>query len=93
MQAEHAEVIANPDPDADHRIEGVAQVSYRVSDEYDADSDALRRDREEQVDELTDPELQAARRRPDRTVRPRQSRRRPRREDDAETGGHRGGVG
>ena len=40
MQAEHANAIENPDPGADHRIEGVAQVSYRVSDEYDADSDA-----------------------------------------------------
>lgn len=40
MQAEHANAIENPDPGADHRIEGVGQVSYRVSDEYDADSDA-----------------------------------------------------
>ncbi|MFC7131907.1 MULTISPECIES: hypothetical protein [Salinibaculum] len=57
MQAEHDDAIADPDPDADHRIEGVAQVNYRVYYEYDADADALERTREEQVNDLTDPEL------------------------------------
>ncbi|MEF8883438.1 MAG: hypothetical protein V5A34_13050 [Halapricum sp.] len=38
MQAEHAEAIANPDPDEDHQIEGVTQVSYRVTFEYEPDS-------------------------------------------------------
>jgi len=57
MQAEHEDAIENPDPDADHRIEGVAQVTYRVYFEYDADSDALERARREQVDEPSDPEL------------------------------------
>ncbi|WP_136715654.1 hypothetical protein [Halorientalis salina] len=59
MQAEHAEAIANPDPEEDHQIEGVVQVNYRVYYEYDEDSDALERTREEQVDELTDPELRS----------------------------------
>lgn len=57
MQAEHAEAITNPDPDEDHRIEGVAQVSYRVSFVYDREADALERDAREQVDDLADPEL------------------------------------
>jgi len=57
MQAEHAEAIANPDPDADHRIEGVTQVSHRVTFEYDSETDSLERETVEQVDELTDPEL------------------------------------
>jgi hypothetical protein len=59
MQAEHDDAIANPDPDEDHRIEGVVQVNHRVYFEYDADADALERARTEQVDELTDPELRA----------------------------------
>jgi hypothetical protein len=61
MQAEHAEAIADPDPDADHAIEGVAQVSYRVTFAYDADADALVRDSTEQVDELADPALLSCR--------------------------------
>jgi hypothetical protein len=59
MQDEHEAAIANPDPDEDHRIEGVAQISYRVYYEYDADAGELVRDREEQVDDLTDPELRS----------------------------------
>jgi hypothetical protein len=31
MQAEHEAAIANPDPDAEHRIEAVSQVNYRVT--------------------------------------------------------------
>jgi CheY-like chemotaxis protein len=57
MQAEHAEAIEIPDPDADHRIEGVTQVNYRITFEYDAEADALERAETEQVDELSDPEL------------------------------------
>ncbi len=59
MQAEHAEAIANPDPEEDHRIEGVVQVNHRVYFEYDLDSGRLERDRVEQVDDLTDPELRS----------------------------------
>ena len=57
MQAEHADAIANPDPEKDHRIEGVTQVSYRVYFEYDGERGTLERTRREQVDELADPEL------------------------------------
>ncbi|WP_336133827.1 hypothetical protein [Natronomonas amylolytica] len=57
MQAEHADAIENPDPDADHRIEGVTQVNYRVAFAYDAESGRLERTETEQVDELSDPEL------------------------------------
>ena len=59
MQAEHAEAIANPDPDEDHRIEGVTQVSHRVYFEYDEASGTLNRARTEQVEELSNPELRA----------------------------------
>lgn len=59
MQQEHEDAIANPNPDADHRIEGVAQVNFRVAYEYDAASDSLERVEAEQVDELTDPELRS----------------------------------
>jgi len=59
MQAEHADAIANPDPDEDHRIEGVTQVPYRVYFAYDAGSDSLERDRVEKGGELTDPELRS----------------------------------
>ncbi|WP_415382175.1 hypothetical protein [Halosimplex sp. TS25] len=59
MQAEHEEAIANPDPDEDHRIEGVAQVNHRVYFAYDPETDRLERDRVEQVDELTEPELRS----------------------------------
>ncbi|MFC7077000.1 hypothetical protein [Haloarcula halophila] len=59
MQAEHDDAIANPDPDEDHRIEGVTQVNYRVYFAYDADSDELERTEREQVDEVRDPELLA----------------------------------
>ncbi|WP_178917467.1 hypothetical protein [Natronomonas gomsonensis] len=57
MQAEHEAAIENPDPDENHRIEGVAQVSYRVSFTYDEESDELQRADTEQVEELADPEL------------------------------------
>jgi len=57
MQAEHEDAIHNPDPEADHRIEGVTQVSYRVYFEYDPESETLERDAREQVDEPADPEL------------------------------------
>jgi len=57
MQAEHEDAIANPDPDVDHGIEGISQVSYRVTFDYDAESDSLERVEREQVDELTDPDL------------------------------------
>ncbi|WP_424016826.1 hypothetical protein ACOZ4N_13175 [Halorientalis pallida] len=57
MQAEHEAQIAEPDPDEDHRIEGVTQVSYRVYFEYDDETDTLERERREQVDDLADPEL------------------------------------
>lgn len=59
MQAEHAEAIANPDPDEDHRIEGVTQVNHRVYFAYDPETDSLERDEVEQVGELTDPELRS----------------------------------
>lgn len=57
MQAEHAEAIEKPDPEEDHRIEGVAQVNYRMAFEYDDDAGELRRSETEQIDELADPEL------------------------------------
>lgn len=57
MQAEHAEAIENPDPEAKHRIEGVTQVNYRVAFEYDAEAGKLRRSETEQVDDLSDPDL------------------------------------
>jgi len=57
MQAEHEAAIENPDPDADHRIEGVSQVTYRVHFDYDPERDSLERASREQVDELADPEL------------------------------------
>ncbi|WP_459194269.1 hypothetical protein [Halosimplex sp. J119] len=59
MQAEHEDAIANPDPDEDHRIEGVVQVNHRVYFEYDPEAGQLERDRVEQVDELSDPELRS----------------------------------
>jgi hypothetical protein len=59
MQAEHDEAIANPDPDADHRIEGVVQVHYRVYYDYDEEAGTLERAREEQVDDFGDPELRS----------------------------------
>ncbi|MBX0293922.1 hypothetical protein [Haloarcula nitratireducens] len=57
MRAEHDDAIENPAPDERHRIEGVAQVSYRVYFEYDEESDALSRTRREQVEDFSDPEL------------------------------------
>jgi hypothetical protein len=57
MQAEHAEAIANPDPKEEHRIVGVTQVNYRVTFEYDPETDSLERASREQVEELSDPEL------------------------------------
>ncbi|MFC7026468.1 hypothetical protein ACFQJ5_00825 [Halomicroarcula sp. GCM10025324] len=59
MQGEHAEAIANPDPDETHRIEGVTQVSHRVYFAYDEERGTLERDYSEQVDDLSDPELRA----------------------------------
>jgi len=59
MQAEHAEAITSPDPEADHRIEGVTQVNYRVYFEYDEATGQLERSHEKQVDELSDPELRS----------------------------------
>ena len=55
MQAEHEDAIANPDPQEDHQIEGVTQVSYRVT--FDYDGECLERAETEQVDDLADPEL------------------------------------
>jgi hypothetical protein len=57
MQEEHEAAIANPDPDVDHEIEGVTQVSYRVYFEYDPEGDSLERSHREQVDDPADPEL------------------------------------
>jgi hypothetical protein len=57
LRAEHETAIADPDPEADHRIEGVSQVSYRVYFEYSEADGELERDRTEQVDDLADPEL------------------------------------
>ena len=57
MQAEHEDAIENPDPEEDHRIEGVSQVSYRVYFGYDEASGELERTETEQVEELADPEL------------------------------------
>ena len=57
LQAEHEDAIHDPDPEADHRIEGVAQVSYRVYFAYSEADDELERERTEQVDDLADPEL------------------------------------
>ena len=59
MQAEHAEAITSPDSEADHRIEGVTQVNYRVYFEYDEATGQLERSHEKQVDELSDPELRS----------------------------------
>jgi len=59
MQAEHEEAIENPDPDEEHRIEGVAQVSYRLYFEYDPETASLERARKVKVDELSDPELRS----------------------------------
>jgi len=57
MQAEHEAEIADPDPDDDHRIEGVSQVAYRVYFAYDEAAERLERSHTEQVDGLADPEL------------------------------------
>jgi hypothetical protein len=57
MEAEHEAAIADPDPEDDHRIEGVTQVNYRVTFDYDPETDTLERASREQVDELSDPEL------------------------------------
>jgi hypothetical protein len=59
MQAEHEAAIENPDPDENHRIEGVSQVSHRVYFTYDDESAELERAEVEQVEELADPELLA----------------------------------
>ncbi|MFB6188682.1 MAG: hypothetical protein ABEI57_02250 [Halapricum sp.] len=57
MQGEHEEAIRNPDPNENHRIEGVTQVSYRVSFEYDAGDGTLEPSERERVTEPSDPEL------------------------------------
>lgn len=59
MRAEHDDAIANPDPEEDHRIEGVAQVNYRMYYEYDEEGQVLERTRKVQVEELTDPDLRS----------------------------------
>lgn len=59
MEAEHDDAIANPDPEEDHHIEGVAQVNYRMYYEYDEETEALERTRKVQVEELTDPDLRS----------------------------------
>lgn len=59
MQGEHEDAIQNPDPDEDHRIEGVSQVNYRMYYEYDEDSGTLERTKKVQVEELSDPELRS----------------------------------
>jgi hypothetical protein len=59
MQAEHADAIENPDPGETHRIEGVAQVTYRVTYEHDPETDDLTRAGEEKTSELADPELRS----------------------------------
>jgi hypothetical protein len=55
MQAEHDSAIADPDPDADHHVTGVSQVSYRVAYEY-RDGE-LEEARTERLHELEPPEL------------------------------------
>lgn len=57
MQAEHEAAIENPDPEADHHIEGVTQVNYRIHFEYSETAGALERTHTEEVDSLADPEL------------------------------------
>ena len=57
LQAEHEDAIRNPDSDADHRVEGLTQVNYRVYFEYDEATGELERARTDRVDDLTDPEL------------------------------------
>jgi hypothetical protein len=59
MQAEHEAAITDPDPSEDHRIEGVVQVNHRVYFAYDPETDSLERDRVEQVDDLSDPDLRS----------------------------------
>lgn len=59
LHAEHEAAIRDPDPDADHRIEGVAQITYRVYYRYDEESGDLERTGEEKVDDLTDPDLRS----------------------------------
>ncbi|WP_276259643.1 hypothetical protein [Haloglomus litoreum] len=56
MQDEHERAIAEPDPDADHHLSGVVQVSYRVGYDYDPD-EGLVVVEDEQVDERGEPEL------------------------------------
>lgn len=56
MNEEHERAIAEPDPDADHHVEGVVQVSYRVGYEFDPD-EGLVVTEERQVDERGEPEL------------------------------------
>lgn len=59
LQAEHTAAITDPDPDEEHRIEGVAQLTYRVYYDYHEETGTLERSHEEQVGELTDPELRS----------------------------------
>jgi hypothetical protein len=56
MNEEHERAIADPDPDADHHVEGVVQVSYRVGYSYDPD-EGLVVTSDEQVAERGEPEL------------------------------------
>jgi hypothetical protein len=54
MQAEHADAIANPDPDADHAVEAVVQPSERIRFAYE-DGELVEQDRERI--EADEPEL------------------------------------
>ena len=56
MQAEHERAITDPDPDAEHEVEGVVQVSYRVRYAYDPEARLVVTEAE-QVDERGEPEL------------------------------------
>jgi hypothetical protein len=57
MQAEQQDAIENPAADEDHQIEGVQQVSYRLTFTYDHEADELERAETTKVDDLADPEL------------------------------------
>jgi hypothetical protein len=55
LQAEHETAIAEPDPGEEHRIEAVAQVSFRLA--YELEAEGLVEAERERVDEGADPEL------------------------------------
>jgi hypothetical protein len=56
MAAEHETAIADPDPETDHRLEGISQVSYRVRYDYDPAIDELVETGTERVHDLEPPE-------------------------------------